>query len=153
MISSQKIPYTNYHRYVTTHAIELDSNRFIFQSGEVDSDIDKEITDDNIGLNFIRQTLSTHLSVVRCVPSQPAEKDGLKRSVTFHKFTKNGDKNCKMVVNSEICINAISSKVTENLRLKLFRSWIKGCTLSPPKQGVTDLLYGPRSKPTMSCPS
>ena len=138
MISSQKIPYTNYHRYVTTHAIELDSNRFIFQLGEVDSDIDKEITDDNISLNFIRPTPSTHLSVVRCVPSQLAEKDGLKRSAIFHKFTKNGDKNCKMVVNSEICINAISSKVTENLGLKLFRSWIKGCTSSPPKQGVMD---------------
>jgi len=46
---------------------------YIFK-GEEDSG-DEEPTSDDVGLNSIYQTLSTHLSVVRCVPSQPADKD------------------------------------------------------------------------------
>ena len=68
----------------TPYAIESGSDKFTFQSGEVDSDIDKEITRDDISLNYIKPTpsthlsvirTSTHLSVIRCVPSQPTEKD------------------------------------------------------------------------------
>jgi len=36
---------------------------------------DEKRTSDDVGLNCIKQTPSTHLSVVRYVPSQPAEKD------------------------------------------------------------------------------
>ena len=34
-------------------------------------------------------------------------------------YTKIGGKNYKVIVDSESCINAISSKVTENLGLKV----------------------------------
>ena len=47
------------------HTIEPGS----YQLGEVDSDIDKEITEDDISLNCIRPTPSTHLSIIKCVPS------------------------------------------------------------------------------------
>jgi len=41
---------------------ELDSDEFVYQEKE-DSDIDEEITSDDIGLNYIRLMLSTHLSL------------------------------------------------------------------------------------------
>ena len=63
----------------TPYTIEPVPNKFTFQLGEVDSDTDKEITWDDIGLNCIRPTLSTHLSVVRRVPSQPVENDDWKK--------------------------------------------------------------------------
>ena len=63
--------------------------------------------------------LSTHLSVAKCVPSQPAEKDDWRRTITFHMFTKIGDKSCKVIMNSESCINAISSRLCENLGLEI----------------------------------
>ena len=39
---------------------EPDSDDFIFQSGEVDSDVDKEVRGDDVGLSCIRPT-SVHL--------------------------------------------------------------------------------------------
>jgi len=53
---------------------ESDSDEFIFQ-GEEDSDMDDEITRDDMSLNCIRPTMSIHLSVVRCALSQQKEKD------------------------------------------------------------------------------
>jgi len=46
-------------------ALESDSDEFIFW-GEEDSDMDEETTNDDIGLNYIRPTTSTHLFIVRC---------------------------------------------------------------------------------------
>ena len=73
-----------------------------------------KLSSDDVGLNCIRLTMSTHLSV-KCVPSQPVEKDDLGRTATFHTFTKIGDKSCKVIVDSGSCINAISSRLCENL--------------------------------------
>jgi len=88
------------------HTIEPGSD----QLGEVDSDTDKEITGDDISLNCIRPTLSTYLSIIKRVPSQPVENYDWKRTVTFHTFTKIGDKNCKVIVDSKKCINAIRAR-------------------------------------------
>jgi len=54
---------------VTPYTIEPGSDKFTFQLGEVDSDTDKKVIRDNIGLNCIRPTPSIHLSVVRYVSS------------------------------------------------------------------------------------
>jgi len=43
----------------------------------------------------------------------------LEKSVTFHTLTKIGDKRCKVIVDSECCINAISSKSLEFLGLEV----------------------------------
>jgi len=51
-----------------TEATESDSDVHIFK-GE-DSETDKEPTSDDVGLNCINQTSSTHLSVVICVSYQ-----------------------------------------------------------------------------------
>jgi len=123
--------------YDTPHTIEPGSDKFTFQLGEVDSDTDKEITGDDISLNCIRPTPSTHLSVVRRVPSQPAEKDDWKRTAIFQTFSKIGDKNYGVIVDSESCINAILSKVIENLELDVVPhfcpnkvSWINSMAIS-----------------------
>ena len=53
---------------------ESNSDEFVYQEKE-DSDIDEEIIGDGVGFNCIRPTSSTQLSVVKCVSSQPTEKD------------------------------------------------------------------------------
>jgi len=54
-----------------TEATESNSNVYIFKGEHYEAD--EEPTSDDVGLNCINQTLSTYLSVVRCVPSQPIE--------------------------------------------------------------------------------
>ena len=56
-----------------TEITELDSEEYTYHSEGVETD--DELSSDDIGLNCIRPTLSPHLSVVKCVPSQPAKKD------------------------------------------------------------------------------
>jgi len=56
-------------------ASESDSDEFIFKGEEEDSDIGNETTCDDIGLNYIRLTISIHLSIVRCVLSWTKEKE------------------------------------------------------------------------------
>ena len=56
-----------------TEGTKSDSDVYIFE-GEEDSG-DKEPTNDDVGLNCINQLPSTHLSIIRCVPSQPADED------------------------------------------------------------------------------
>ena len=53
-----------------------------------DSETDEEPTSDDVGLNCINQTGSTHLFVVKCVPSQPIEKDDWRKGAIFHTVTK-----------------------------------------------------------------
>jgi len=48
---------------------ESDSDKFIYQEKEKESNIDEEITGD-VGLNCIKPTPSTHLSVFRCHKQQ-----------------------------------------------------------------------------------
>ena len=99
-----------------TEATESDSEEYICGLG--DAKTYEEFTSDDVGLNCINQTLSTHLFVVRCVPSQPAEKDDWRKSATYYMFTKIRDKSCKVIVDSENCINVILSKSLENLGIK-----------------------------------
>ena len=98
-------------------ATESDFEEYIYDPGNVETD--KKPTSDDIGLNCINQTTLTHWSFVRYVPSRPAEKNDRRKSAIFHTFTKIGDKNCKVVVDSESCINAISSKSLKNMGLEV----------------------------------
>jgi len=62
---------------------------YIFKREEYKTN--EEPTSDDVSLNCIKQTPSTHLSIVKCVSSLPVEKDDWKKSTTFHAFTKIGD--------------------------------------------------------------
>jgi len=98
-----------------TEATESDSDEYTHHSDVTDD----ESSGDDVGLNCIRPTPSTHLAVVKCVPSPPAKKVDWRRTATFHTFTKIGYKSCQMIVDSESYINAISSRFCENLGLEI----------------------------------
>jgi len=116
-----------------TETIESDSDEYTYHP---DVETDDESSSDDVSLNCIRPTPSTHLSIVKCVPSPLTKQVDWKRTATFHTFTKIGDKSCKVIVDNGSCINAISSRLCENLGLKIrphlhpFKvSWIDSTTL------------------------
>ena len=96
---------------------ESDSDEFIFR-GEEDSDMDNETTSDDIGLNCIRPTMSVYLFVVRCALSQPKEKDDWRQTTMFHIIIKIGVNSCKIIVDNESCINAVSFIIIAKFSLK-----------------------------------
>jgi len=101
---------------IPTEVTESDYKERTYHSN---AETDDESSSDDIGLNCIRPTPSTHLSVVKCVPSPSTEKVDWRRTATFHTFTKIGDKSYKMIVDNESCINAILSRLCENLGLEI----------------------------------
>ena len=64
-------------------------------------------------LNSIRR-----VAIVRCTLAQPKDTDDWRRTTIFHTWTKIGDKNCKIIVDSESCINAVSSNLISKIVLK-----------------------------------
>jgi len=101
--------------------VELESelDEFTFQPGEVDSDVDEEITGDDVGLNCIRPTPSIYISVVNCALSKPKEKDEWRRTTIFHMFTRIGGRSYKVIVYSGSCINAVSFTVITKFGVKV----------------------------------
>ena len=81
---------------------ESESDEFTFQPGDVDSDINEEITCDDVDLNCIRPTPLTHLSVVRCALSKPKEKVNWRRTIMMHTSTRIGGRNCKITVKAAL---------------------------------------------------
>ena len=49
------------------------------------------------------------INVVRCTLTQSNETDDWRRTTFFHTWIKVGDKNCKIIVDSESYINVVSS--------------------------------------------
>ncbi|XP_028550795.1 uncharacterized protein LOC110108656 [Dendrobium catenatum] len=89
---------------------------------EVDDDEDEPETDlvhhvDEEEDSFTEDEPVT-LQVVRCALSQPKPSDDWRRTAIFHTFTKIGDKNCKVIVDSESCINAVSLAMISKLNIK-----------------------------------
>jgi len=111
-----------------TEVTESDTEEYTYHPKVVETD---ESSSDDVGLNCIRPTPSTHLPVVKCVLFQLARKDDWRRTATFHTFTKIGDKSCKVIVNSENCINAISSRLYENLGLEIIHIYSTCHGLTP----------------------
>ena len=71
---------------IPTEATEPDSDVYIFEGGDSETDI--KPTSDDVGLNCINQTPSTRLSVVRCDPSQPAKKMSREKALPFTRSPK-----------------------------------------------------------------
>ena len=59
------------------------------------------------------------LIVVRCALTLPKESDDWRRSNIFHTYVKCGFTNCKVIIDSGSCINAVSSSLVTCLRVKL----------------------------------
>jgi len=79
-----------------------------------DSDYDQKGYD--VEYNYIQLTPSNYISVIQCAFSQ--EKDNW-RTAIFRTFIKIGEKNWKVIVDSENCVNAVSFKMIEKVRWKV----------------------------------
>ena len=78
----------------------------------MDEELDDDFDDDH--------EVKTLYTAALVVPlHKPKKKNDRKGTAIFHTFNKLGDKNCKVIVNSESCINAVSSEVIENDELKV----------------------------------
>ena len=86
---------------------------------EVGDDFDDGHEGEDVVVSCIRQVSSTHFSVIRYAFSQLEQNDDQRRTAIFQMFTKIRDKNCKVIVDGEKCINAVSSKVIDNVELKV----------------------------------
>jgi len=62
--------------------------------------------------------ITCHLNVVRCALAKPKENDDWRRTSIFQTLTKIGGKNCRVIIDSESCINAIASGMITKLGLK-----------------------------------
>ncbi|KAI0507857.1 hypothetical protein KFK09_013985 [Dendrobium nobile] len=76
-----------------------------------------EEDDDTTVLSCLRQSDTSPICVVRCALSQPTPTDDWRRTTIFHTYTKIKDKNCKVIVDSGSCINAVSSSMVSQLGL------------------------------------
>ena len=59
-----------------------------------------------------------HLGIIRSNSTQHQQVNDWRRTTTFHTFTKIGNENCEVIVDSESNINTVSSKVIERCGLK-----------------------------------
>ena len=69
-------------------------------------------------LNCLRFPESARLSVVRCTLAQPKVSDNWRRTNIFHTFTKIGERNYKVIVDSESYINIVSAVIINKVGLK-----------------------------------
>uniref|UniRef100_A0A2N9HIP4 Integrase catalytic domain-containing protein n=1 Tax=Fagus sylvatica TaxID=28930 RepID=A0A2N9HIP4_FAGSY len=60
------------------------------------------------------------VSVVRCALAQPKDNDDWRRTTIFQTYVKSGTKDCRVIVDSGSCINAISSNIVS----RLGRPWL-----------------------------
>nr|ABD63103.1 gag-pol polyprotein, related [Asparagus officinalis] len=125
---------------------ELDSDEFVHQ---VDDDTDdfEDDADDTV-LGCLRQIETPTISVVRSAISQPKTVDDWRRTFIFHTFTKIGDKNYKVIVDSGSCINAVSSAMIAKLGLKVVShpnpykvSWINDTALNVQERCLVPLQF------------
>jgi hypothetical protein len=59
------------------------------------------------------------LIVVKCALTLPKESEDWRRSNIFHTYVKCGSTNCKVIIDSGSCINAVSSSLVTHLGVKL----------------------------------
>jgi len=59
------------------------------------------------------------VAVVTCTLAQPKDTDDWRRIMTFHTWTKIGDNNCKIIVDSGSCINTVSFSLVSKKELKM----------------------------------
>ena len=63
--------------------------------------------------------ITCRLSVVRCALAQPKESDDCRRSTIFQTLTAISDKSCRVIIDSESCVNAVASNMVTKVLLKV----------------------------------
>jgi hypothetical protein len=75
-------------------------------------DLNDEDDESNL-LGFVR-SISTQIKIIRlgvsrCALTQPKRTEDWRRTAIFYTYIKCGDKGCKIIMDSDNCINAVSS--------------------------------------------
>jgi len=83
------------------------------------------------------QIKTTRLGVVRCALTQPKGIEDWRMTVIFYTYIKYGDKGCKIIIDSDSCINTVSSGSVSHLGLKSVRhpkpynvSWVNDTSIA-----------------------
>ena len=58
-------------------------------------------------------------SVMKCALAQPKESDDWRRSIIFQALTRISDKNCRVIIDSESCVNTVVSSMVTKVGLKV----------------------------------
>jgi len=82
-----------------------------------DEDFDYDQEGSSVECNSTRLAPSNCISIVKCAFSQYEKNDW--RTAIFHKFTKIRGNKWKVMVDSETCVNAVSSNIIEKIGLKV----------------------------------
>ena len=127
---------------VPIQAHEFDDEKVTYHPDiDEDDDFDYDQEGSNVECNYIQLAPSNYISVILCAFSESEEKDDLRRTTIFHTYTKIVGKNLKVIVDSESCVNTDSSKMIENVSLKVIphphpykMSWINSTILNVQQQ-------------------
>ena len=86
--------------------------------------------------------------MVRCALAEQRDTNDWRRSAIFQTYTKCGDKNCKVIIDSGSCINAVSFNVVSCLGLKLIPypnpykvSWVDTSSIAIKERYVVPLQF------------
>ncbi|GFS29072.1 multidrug resistance-associated protein 14 [Actinidia rufa] len=78
---------------------------------------EKGILAESLGMKSTFQCYKCQ-GVLRCALTQAKEDNDWRRNVIFYTYIKCGEKDCKVIIDSESCINAVSSSTVSRLGLK-----------------------------------
>ena len=70
-------------------------------------------------VNFKDHSDIPRVNMVRCTLAQQCNNTDWRRCAIFQTYSKCGDKNCRVIIDSRSCINAVSSTLVSFLGLKL----------------------------------
>ena len=100
---------------------EEDDGEVVVHQQDNDSDVSAEEYEFNGCIKTVKVTSlppsvgRTQLGVVKCTLAQPKPLNDWRRTVIFQTCTKIENKSCKVIVNSDSCINAVVSKLITTL--------------------------------------
>jgi len=87
-------------------------------------------------------------SIVRFALAQPKKNDDWRRTSIFQTLTKIGGKNCRVIIDSGSCVNAVASGMVTKLRLKTVLhpqpykvSWVNSASIDVKNRCLIPILF------------
>ncbi|XP_020677004.2 uncharacterized protein LOC110095705 [Dendrobium catenatum] len=114
----------------------------------IDDDEEFFCDEDTAVIHCLQKLDHLDLQVVRCAFSQPKLSDDWRRTSIFYTFTKIRDKNCKVIIDSGCCVNAVLSVMVSKLHLKATPhpnpykvAWINSSTLQVKDRSLVSIEF------------
>jgi len=92
--------------------------------------------------------ITRHLNVVRCALAKLKDNDDWRRTSNFQTLTKIGGKNCRVIIDSGSCVNAVTSGMVTKLGLKtvpypqLYKvSWVNSASIDVKDRCLIPILF------------